>query len=35
MRDDSRMRAKYNNKHGQYYDEYCKKVPYVFIPFVF
>lgn len=30
-RDDSRCRGKY----GKYWDEYCKKVPYKLLPYVF
>jgi len=30
-RDDERCRRKY----GKHWDEYCKRVPYIFIPFVF
>lgn len=35
MRDVVRCRDKYNNVHGNFYDEYVKKVPYIFIPYVF
>lgn len=31
VRDDERCRAKY----GKYWDEYCKKVPYKIIPYIF
>jgi 7-dehydrocholesterol reductase len=34
-RDDARMKSKYNNKHGQYFEAYCKVVPYLFIPGVY
>lgn len=35
IRDDARMRDKYNNKHGNFYDRYCEKVRYIFVPGVY
>jgi hypothetical protein len=32
FRDDKRCRAKYNNRLGNYYDEYVEIVPFKFVP---